>query len=641
MPLVWLLLALSGVSALKVVPGNEVSAAPLLKALSAGDRRAMAGVLVELPDLPLALAMVTAGGGPEPAAVQKWLSGGPFPSQSRSDLADQSAHLADLERFKALVRQTRDSLPSLARLSLSSIQRSGDQHVVHALRGLQVLGYDIRQLKGWLDGKSGLGRADTDHAVGVLSDFAQLTRAAQGRNLQQAKDVLTGIVRAGGKNRMEEVLGCFSATGDYQTLLQWVAGDAGATGATGATGARAHESFASLVRGLEGGDRGAVMHAFAEMLRAGGKASLSTNLAKLQKLGYDIDAVKRWYKSEGETLAPTPTRAAHASTVSKQARPDQDDAKLLLHMVQAENAKGLKATISNLFKHGGEPRIESALAILQSWGYDPQDVQLLAAGKPLRKKPIQITLPGNTLGSLARRDSHYLSKRESSNVSMQPGSRMSTSQKPEVINKSWPTDHAHSPQNMSDSEMLMLFLHSAKRDDATHFMIHMFQAGGAARVEEALAGVTRWGYDPERFQDWIAGGLEKLVSAVSPNPRPLARTDAKAELPAEDLEGKRAQLLESVKLEHREEALKELAGMLKHGGQPEVDEAFRELQSAGYDSAVVEGWLSGKGSLPIEKTEAVSTEAVRLVGVHDLHVTVTKSEQEHHTSPVLPPPMRM
>ena len=84
-------------------------------------------------------------------------------------------------------------------------------------------------------------------------------------------------------------------------------------------------------------------------------------------------------------VVPEESDGSHMSDIS-----DVSDAQQFIDLMKMANEDGMKTRITEVFQNGGMPRIQAALKIVQAWGYDAKDVELLAAGKEMRSAGLKI-----------------------------------------------------------------------------------------------------------------------------------------------------------------------------------------------------------------------------------------------------------
>lgn len=118
-------------------------------------------------------------------------------------------------------------------------------------------------------------------------------------------------------------------------------------------------------------------------------------------MGYDIAAIKRWLPAEGHPshFETTHLAAVKAGISTNEVVPEESDvsdisdvsdAQQFIDLMKMANEDGMKTRITEVFQNGGMPRIQAALKIVQAWGYDAKDVELLAAGKEMRSAGLKI-----------------------------------------------------------------------------------------------------------------------------------------------------------------------------------------------------------------------------------------------------------
>lgn len=610
-----------------------------------------------------------------------------------------------------------------------------------------------------------VGHPSKTNSFNSTAELSQLIHAVQDADRHAAKQVLADIVRDGGEPQMQDVLGRFAAMGyDYNVLLRWVSGALTLTGEaaqaihTKHTAAHpehqippvkimkatkavtkvskeeeaAEVGFKFLLRGLDTSNETLVKDAFAQMLQNGGKAFLSSKLLEVQKMGYDIEAIKRWYSSKQikQSLRPEITQpnkvnskqmpqmmresTLHDSESMSQSLNNaskSSEAKEIIELMKAENHAGMKEKITEIFTTGGEPKIKSVLAAVQAMGYDPADVELVAAGKKRKhkeqksqkvnkekqekekeqkeqkkqdqkveneKKENDKDVADEALSLLksiaggdrdgARKQLGYVWSKGGQDELQEVLQRVQFAGHDAAQIQAWVAESGDSNKTKSeiqshglkiqpkppkaasvpvpkmapsetlsaDAELLVTKLRAADRKAAADAIIQMFQSGGQLRIQKALATLKLWGYDPKRFQRWVAAGVPGLLILDTETPEPKEPKSPKSS-PAEDRKALMA-MTEALKHWNRTEATQVLSSVLQKSGPIKVEELFAELQALGYDPTDVQAWLSTrttstpdltalsaekrvKGSKGVEGVSAKT--AVKLLGVQDFRIAVS------------------
>eukprot|EP00434_Breviolum_minutum_P025259 symbB.v1.2.022316.t1/scaffold1975.1/size94033/3 len=611
-----------------------------------------------------------------------------------------------------------------------------------------------------------VGHPSKTNSFNSTAELSQLIHAVQDADRHAAKQVLADIVRDGGEPQMQDVLGRFAAMGyDYNVLLRWVSGALTLTGEaaqaihTKQTAAHpehpippvktvkimkafpkvskeeeaAEVGFKFLLRGLDTSNETLVKDAFAQMLQNGGKAFLSSKLLEVQKMGYDIEAIKRWYSSKQikQSLRPEITQpnkvnskqmpqmmresTLHDSESMSQSLNNaskSSEAKEIIELMKAENHAGMKEKITEIFTTGGEPKIKSVLAAVQAMGYDPADVELVAAGKKRKhkeqksqkvnkekqekekeqkeqkkqdkkveneKKENDKDVADEALSLLksiaggdrdgARKQLGYVWSKGGQDELQEVLQRVQFAGHDAAQIQAWVAESGDSNKTKSeiqshglkiqpkppkaasvpvpkmapsetlsaDAELLVTKLRAADRKAAADAIIQMFQSGGQLRIQKALATLKLWGYDPKRFQRWVAAGVPGLLILDTETPEPKSSPKSPKSSPAEDRKALMA-MTEALKHWNRTEATQVLSSVLQKSGPIKVEELFAELQALGYDPTDVQAWLSTrttstpdltalsaekrvKGSKGVEGVSAKT--AVKLLGVQDFRIAVS------------------
>lgn len=623
-----------------------------------------------------------------------------------------------------------------------------------------------------------VGHPSKTNSFNSTAELSQLIHAVQDADRHAAKQVLADIVRDGGEPQMQDVLGRFAAMGyDYNVLLRWVSGALTLTGEaaqaihTKHTAAHpehpippvkimkatkavtkvskeeeaAEVGFKFLLRGLDTSNETLVKDAFAQMLQNGGKAFLSSKLLEVQKMGYDIEAIKRWYSSKQikQSLRPEITQpklkvnskqmpqmmresTLHDSESMSQSLNNaskSSEAKEIIELMKAENHAGMKEKITEIFTTGGEPKIKSVLAAVQAMGYDPADVELVAAGKKRKHKEQKSQKVNKDKEKQEKEKEQKEQKKQDKKVenekkendkdvadealsllkSIAGGDRDGARKQlgyvwskggqdelQEVLQRvqfaghdaaqiqAWVAESGDSNKTKSeiqshglkiqpkppkaasvpvpkmapsetlsaDAELLVTKLRAADRKAAADAIIQMFQSGGQLRIQKALATLKLWGYDPKRFQRWVAAGVPGLLILDTETPEPKSSPKSPKSSPAEDRKALMA-MTEALKHWNRTEATQVLSSVLQKSGPIKVEELFAELQALGYDPTDVQAWLSTrttstpdltalsaekrvKGSKGVEGVSAKT--AVKLLGVQDFRIAVSDLSTARLTS---------
>ena len=512
-------------------------------------------------------------------------------------------------------------------------------------------------------------------------EVSQLIQRVQEADRDGTKKVLGDIVRMGGEKHLEEILQRFAAMGyDYSVLLQWVSGTLklGEASPQEAIHSKVTDDhgFKLLLRGLDSSNQTLVKNALAQ-LQSGGKDFFSSKLLELQRMGYDIAAIKRWLPAEGHpshfetthlaavkagiSTKPEESDGSHMSDVS-----DVSDAQQFIDLMKMANEDGMKTRITEVFQNGGMPRIQAALKIVQAWGYDAKDVELLAAGKEMRSAGLKI------------KEEQKQTQKEST-----PSTPSSKSQK--ATEKTEKKQKFDALEASDEALSLVKSIAEGDRDGARKEVGYIYAKGGQEELVEVLQRAQFRGHDAAKIQAWIAGAetpkpfqpapvpsVQQAVQAVQQAvqqavpPVGLAHESheshgsqkSNAELDTEflvmrlrdaDRKGAADYVIQMFQAGGQQRIQKALAGLKLWGYDPKrfqrwvsqgvpglvldgspVQQLFAD-QSVGYNPSDVQAWLANS---PANSVTALATKsaksqvksaklAVKLLGVQDFRIAVT------------------
>ncbi|CAE7293687.1 unnamed protein product, partial [Symbiodinium necroappetens] len=233
----------------------------------------------------------------DPEDLQKWLStASPLPPSHFSNLSVEGYDRSlgeDVRNLLETLRANRPDGPEAVKALIRKVATLGGAgRVSKALQALQALGYSPQELQSWIERRThgqalvakGPARAiENSWNVYLLIDGLKHSSRAE------VKKVLAHI----GAEEMVHVLGMFAALGyDYNMLLKWLQSESEEEEVE----IPSNSDFALLLKDLEkeAETRAEVKEVFARMLKTG---NLSSSFARLQSMGYDLDALKRWYQS--------------------------------------------------------------------------------------------------------------------------------------------------------------------------------------------------------------------------------------------------------------------------------------------------------------------------------------------------------
>eukprot|EP00435_Cladocopium_sp_Y103_P006701 s5494_g2.t1 len=477
-------------------------------------------------------------------------------------------------------------------------------------------------------------------ALNATWELSQLIHRVQEADRDGAKEVLGDIVRRGGEKHLEEILGRFATMGyDYTVLLQWVSGTLklGEASPQEAIHSKATDhsdhGFKLLLQGLNSSNQTLVKNALAQMLQSGGKEFLSSKVLELERMGYDMAAIKKWLPegppSHLETTHLAEEKAGISTTVPQES--DVSDAQQFIDLMKMANEDGMKTKITDVFKNGGMPRIQAALKIVQAWGYDAKDVELLAAGKKMRHAGLKI-----------REDSEDKKETKENQESTMTQSTQSTpkSQKAtekiekEIVKKEKPTEKIEKKQKFdaleASDEALSLVKSIAEgdRDGARKEVGYIYAKGGQEELVEVLQRAQFRGHDAAKIQAWIAGDESpKLQSSqaapVQPVQQPVAQAvqAAPVGLAHESHESHESSseldtefLVMRLRDGDRKGAADYVIQMFQAGGQQRIQKALAGLKLWGYDPKRFQRWVSqGVPGLVLDSAKERETTLMAMV----------------------------
>lgn len=442
-------------------------------------------------------------------------------------------------------------------------------------------------------------------------EVSQLIQRVQEADRDGTKKVLGDIVRMGGEKHLEEILQRFAAMGyDYSVLLQWVSGTLklGEASPQEAIHSKVTDDhgFKLLLRGLDSSNQTLVKNALAQ-LQSGGKDFFSSKLLELQRMGYDIAAIKRWLPAEGHpshfetthlaavkagiSTKPEESDGSHMSDVS-----DVSDAQQFIDLMKMANEDGMKTRITEVFQNGGMPRIQAALKIVQAWGYDAKDVELLAAGKEMRSAGLKI------------KEEQKQTQKEST-----PSTPSSKSQK--ATEKTEKKQKFDALEASDEALSLVKSIAEGDRDGARKEVGYIYAKGGQEELVEVLQRAQFRGHDAAKIQAWITGAetpkpfqpapvpsVQQAVQAVQQAVQQAVPPVGLAHESHESHESHGSQksnaeldtefLVMRLRDADRKGAADYVIQMFQAGGQQRIQKALAGLKLWGYDPKRFQRWVS-------------------------------------------------
>lgn len=390
-------------------------------------------------------------------------------------------------------------------------------------------------------------------------------------------------------------------------LLQWVSGTLklGEASPQEAIHSKVTDDhgFKLLLRGLDSSNQTLVKNALAQ-LQSGGKDFFSSKLLELQRMGYDIAAIKRWLPAEGHpshfetthlaavkagiSTKPEESDGSHMSDVS-----DVSDAQQFIDLMKMANEDGMKTRITEVFQTGGMPRIQAALKIVQAWGYDAKDVELLAAGKEMRSAGLKI------------KEEQKQTQKEST-----PSTPSSKSQK--ATEKTEKKQKFDALEASDEALSLVKSIAEGDRDGARKEVGYIYAKGGQEELVEVLQRAQFRGHDAAKIQAWIAGAetpkpfqpapVPSVQQAVQAVQQAVQQAVPPVGLAHESHESHGSQksnaeldtefLVMRLRDADRKGAADYVIQMFQAGGQQRIQKALAGLKLWGYDPKRFQRWVS-------------------------------------------------
>jgi len=645
------------VLALKVPKNNEVlvDVAAVTAEIQEDDQRGANQALLDIAEkggkryVALVLALL-ATQGVDPNMLQEWMSRHTSTIPKSLRLTRKAAELL-LDDFQNLLTAIKSRDPASTKKQIVAIaSRGGQELIARNLRGLEVLGYNPKELQEWMQNPLRTLSETTGPLIVESSwNMFLLIKAIQSANKSDVKRVLAKTLE-GGQVEMKQVLERFACTGyDYASLLHWVQSDDGmqmteglqeepkpkpelsritgqdklpkpggnltqtmGTQLENTLGRLDPKNFAVLTQGLENSNWAAVKDALAVFSTVG---QLPKVFQKLRSMHYDLEAIKLWYQSGGSyKLQPQDSTQARSpssqlgSVVS--VKPIQSgytvnaasedanakDTLMLARGVVDSDKEMAKTALRDLLHHGGQKKIEEALGHLQSLGFRAAEVERWLGDDSQSAMVNQVADSVNPAASPAEAAQNS------------PGRRQPKTS-PQATQGAASTELDTAPELMAGA------VRTGDRQAAREVLTRIFSTGGQGGLEKALLKFQSMGFDPNEFQNWVAGAD---IRSNKPQPPTLSREPAAP--PAEhkhaaqkmaaatlghvnatssnktnqSSQGSSA-LLRSVQQANKAETIRLLVPILKRGGAEEVEHAIQTLEVAGYNNAEVQRWLTGGG----------------------------------------------
>lgn len=399
----------------------------------------------------------------DPEDLQKWLSTASPLSNFSAEGYDRSLG-EDVRNLLETIRANRPDGPEAVKALILNVARTGGaqggaggaHRVSKALQALQALGYSPQELQSWIERRTpgqalvakGPARAiENSWNVYLLIDGLKHSSRAE------VKKVLAHI----GGEEMVHVLGMFAALGyDYNMLLKWLQSESEEEEVE----IPSNSDFALLLKDLEkeAETRAEVKEVFARMLKTG---NLSSSFARLQSMGYDLDALKRWYQSRLKAL-PQPVH-------QRDSRPGK---------------------LGEIFRN------------------DSLTPTTLKAPKGLFHETLQHL---HSLGSAKRQEKASKAKRAAEGaVEVATAATAERAGTVEVPLKSSHSAHSGLDAAAKGFYELLGQVQRAHKAEVLRLLSSEFRSGGQPRVQQAFAYLEAAGYNHKDVQAWLTGGPAPL-----------------------------------------------------------------------------------------------------------------------------------
>lgn len=563
--------------------------------------------------------------GYDPQDVQAWL-GRRKDQAPRSWLRDQkTADPYDVaQAFWELQRglQLRSRSMSVGAIKAMTT-KGGTRRIGFGLRGLEVLGYDSKEVHEWLLGRTNLKavpltkQASSERAN---ADAHGLAQHLQHPDREAVKRALAAFLKEGGQKRIERALSQLEAMGySGLELHSWLDGKSQSPPSqrmASKTTSSGNLSFQATHK----------QDAHSSGTRSEKEAPAQVRLPTAEGAPAKLPIKDASRNIEARSGEATPTLATHdaGNTMTLATR----DAKEIGHYVESSDRRGLQRFFKSLLGHGGRSEIEKALAGLHEIGYDPAAVHMwLAKGgavphwsnpkaDPLNapvspsdnsKKTLagvdgqraqstpQTNHPGSENGSPAQvklpvaegAPAKLPIKDASKNVEVRSQEKTPPSATHDAgnINHDNRNSVAHSSGDtmalaMRDAKEIGHYVESSDRRGLQRFFKSLLGHGGRSEIEKALAGLREVGYDPAAVHAWLAKG-----GAVPVKESPTAATH--------DAE----QIQQYIKNSDRPGLQRFLKSFLSHGGRARLEKALEGVKKLGYDPASLHTWLAKGGEV--------------------------------------------
>jgi len=415
------------------------------------------------------------------------------------------------------------------------LKNGGQARIEKSLVGLQSLGYDADEVKKWLADSVKTNPPKATHAAPELTlaekDVEEIAKGVKNSDKPSVKQLLKTMMDNGGQKRLEAALGKLNGKGYSPASVQrWIlaTGDESAPKPMAVAPTMPEAALEMKVNpqnysdatvmidehlvldSLQTSNKAALIDVLKMMMASGGQERVYKAFEFLPRMGFNLEEVRNWLQSADahapipRTLPATGEKAQnksgadqHKEEVRKQenaSKADKKDDMLSLKESLMKSDKGAaKSLLKSFLSLGGERQLESALAAMQKFGYDPTSIQhwLTSEGSapvPQPKEESQLTLISS---AAAPRESHAT---------------------------------ADAADTLADTHLLADSLDKADKSGMRTALGLMANAGGQERIKKALAGLDKFGYDPNSVTYWLS------TYRNDPAPRKVTASTPKASL---------------------------------------------------------------------------------------------------------------
>ena len=288
-----------------------------------------------------------------------------------------------------------------------------------------------------------------------------------------------------------------------------------------------------LVRAQEGLRRFDAKQVLAEIAHSG---RMEAVLSRFAALGFDYTALLRWMSDNGSFQR-------------------------LLKGLENEDRAMVRSAFGELLAEGKDV-LSQRLLELQGLGYDIAKVKAWYAGEVDAGRMVEL---------LKQQDQEGMRRAIKELIKQGGKVRLESALKRLKALGHDPKEAERLAGGKESSEALEMSLKHGDRQQASQVMQRILAQSGRDGLQRALKEMKGRGIEPQRFQEWVAEGVEALVKE-----KPL----------------------ELVQEGRRQDLVGLLASHLREGGQRKVEEVLGKLQKEGYNSSEVQAWLYGNAPVP-------------------------------------------